>query len=135
MPGDSFFDSNVLLYLADPDLKKAVHARSLLALGGVISVQVLNEYASVAQRKFKHGWELIAYTIEGFREALTVEPVTIADHELARSLSERHKLPFYDAVIAASALNAGCDRLWTEDLHHGLILEGRLTIQNPFRAP
>lgn len=133
MPGANFFDSNVLLYLADPNLKKAIHARSLLTLGGVISVQVLNEYASVAQRKFQHSWDLIAYTIEGFREALTVEPVTIADHELARRISERHKLSFYDAVIAASALNAGCERLWTEDLHHGLVLDGRLTIENPFR--
>ena len=49
--GDVFFDTNILLYLISEDITKADRAETLLALGGVISVQVLNEFAAVALRK------------------------------------------------------------------------------------
>ena len=52
---------------------------------------------------------------------------------LAIRLAARYQFAFYDALIVASALEAGCETLLTEDLTHGQIIEGRLTIQNPFR--
>ena len=50
------------------------------------------------------------------------------------ALAERYGLSIYDAMIAASALHADCDTLWSEDLHDGIVLDGRLRIANPFRA-
>jgi predicted nucleic acid-binding protein len=49
-------------------------------------------------------------------------------------LAERHDLSTWDAMIAAAALHANCDTLWSEDMQDGLSLDGRLRIVNPFRA-
>ena len=134
MPGVSFIDSNVLLYLADQDAVKSDRARVIIGAGGVISVQVLNEFANVARRKLGRSWGHVRENIWQLRELLAIKPITIDDHDLGRDLAERYRLAFYDAVIAASALNAGCERLWTEDMHDGLVLDGRLRIANPFTA-
>jgi len=51
------------------------------------------------------------------------------------ALAERYGLSIYDAMIAASALHADCDRLWSEDMQDGMLIEQRLRIANPFRVP
>lgn len=53
MRTETFFDTNVLLYLLSGDAAKADRAETLVAAGGVINVQVLNESASVASRKHR----------------------------------------------------------------------------------
>ena len=63
-----------------------------------------------------------------------MKPVTIATHEQGLAIAERYGLPTFDAMIVASALDADCDQLWSEDMHHGLVVETRLRIENPFRA-
>ena len=131
---DSFFDSNVLLYLVDSDASKAMRAEVLVAGGGVISVQVLNEIAHVAQRKARLDWNQTHLLLDGLRDLLVVRPLTAAVHDAGLALAERYRLSVYDAMIAASALDAGCTTLWSEDMHHGLSIEGRLTILNPFRS-
>ena len=68
------------------------------------------------------------------RGLLTVHPLTIEIHETGLALAERYGLSTYDAMIAASALHAGCNKLWSEDMQHGMVLEGRLRIVNPFRV-
>ena len=68
------------------------------------------------------------------RELLTVHPVTVDTHELGLALAERHDLAIYDALIAASALLAGCNKLWSEDMQDGMAIDRRLRIVNPFRA-
>jgi predicted nucleic acid-binding protein len=50
------------------------------------------------------------------------------------ALAERYGLSVYDAMIAASALDAGCDTLWSEGLQDGMVMDGKLRIVNPFRA-
>jgi predicted nucleic acid-binding protein len=62
-----------------------------------------------------------------------VHALTVEMHETGLDLAERYNLSTYDAMIAASALHAGCDRLWSEDLQHGMTLNGSLRIANPFR--
>ena len=130
MPG-SFFDSNTLLHLA-ADPAKAARTRALLAQGGTISVQVLNEVANVALRKFRLTWPDTHELLATLRTLLTIHPVTIETHESALALAERHNLSLYDATIAAAALLAGCDTLWSEDMQHGMTLERRLRILNPY---
>lgn len=60
-------------------------------------------------------------------------PPDVATHNEAVNLATRDGIAFYDALIVASALGAGCDVLLTEDMQDGRVIEGRLTICNPFR--
>jgi predicted nucleic acid-binding protein len=129
----SFFDSNVLAYLASGDTDKADRAEAILAEGGVISVQVLNELANVARRKMKLSWSETRDFLSLLRAHLTVHPVTVETHEAGLALAERYNLSVSDALIAAAALQAGCDRLWSEDMQHGMVLEKELRIVDPFR--
>ena len=132
MPGN-FFDTNVLVYLA-VDPQRAGRVRELLDLGGTISVQVLNELANVARRKMQFSWERTQTLLSQIRQLLTVTPVTVPVHETGLRLAERYQLSIYDGMIVAAALGAGCDTLWSEDMQHGLLIDSRLTIVNPFRA-
>ena len=60
------------------------------------------------------------------------EPVTLKTHETGLALAERYRLSVYDAMIAASALLAGCNRLWSEDMQNGLVIDRQLRIVDPF---
>ena len=131
MPG-SFFDSNVLIYLASGDAVKADLAERVVADGGSISVQVLNEITNVARRKMRLSWTQTHAFLSMLRSLLSVHPITIDVHETGLALAERYGLSTYDAMIAASALLADCDRLWSEDMQDGMIIEQRLRIANPF---
>jgi predicted nucleic acid-binding protein len=133
MPG-SFFDTNILIYLASDDAAKADRAESIVREGGTISVQVLNEVANVARRKMQLSWQETRGFLSSLRELLTVHPITVDTHELGLALAERHRLSIYDALIAASALLAECDRLWSEDMQDGMAIDNRLRIVNPFRV-
>jgi predicted nucleic acid-binding protein len=133
MPG-SFFDSNVLVYLASQDSAKADRAEAVLDDGGAISAQVLNEIANVARRKMRMSWQETRGFLDSLRGLLAVHPVTVETHELGLELAERYNLAIYDAFIAASALLAECDRLWSEDMQDGLAIERKLRVVNPFRA-
>jgi predicted nucleic acid-binding protein len=132
MPG-SFFDTNILLYTTSSDAAKADRAEQLIALGGTISVQVLNEIANVARRKMRFSWQRTHLLLSEVRQLLSVVPVTLGLHEAGLALAERYRLSVYDGMIAAAALDSGCDTLWSEDMHDGLVIDGRLTVVDPFR--
>ena len=134
MPG-SFFDTNVLVYLASGDPVKADRAETAIADGGAINVQVLNELANVARRKMRMSWTDTHSFLSMLRGLLTIHPITLEAHETGLVLAERYGLSIYDAMIAAAALHAGCDTLWSEDMQHGMVLDDRLRIVNPFRQP
>lgn len=131
-----FLDSNILIYAAlQPDERTAA-ARLLLTKSGRISVQVLNEFASVARRKLRRPWPEIETAIADMLMIFpNPTPLTLATHEAARRLAARYGFAFYDALIVASALEAGCATLLTEDMQDGLLVETRLTIRNPFLQP
>jgi predicted nucleic acid-binding protein len=131
MPG-SFFDTNILLYLASDDPGKADRAEQLIADGGMISVQVLNEIANVGRRKMRMSWEEIHGFLAMVRGLLPVVPMTVETHEAGIALAERYGFSTYDAMIAASAILSGCDTLWSEDMQHGMAVDDRLRIVNPF---
>ena len=113
---------------------KADRAERLIGAGGIISVQVLNEIANVARRKMGMSWTQTHAFLSTIRGLLPVQALTIDVHETGLVLAERYGLPVYDAMIAASALHADCDTLWSEDMQDGIVLEGRLQIVNPFRG-
>jgi predicted nucleic acid-binding protein len=134
MNGKAFFDTNILVYtIGQHDTRTAI-AESLLGAGGIVSVQVLNELAAVMQRKLRMPWEEIAEALVAVR-VLCPSPTSLTSetHDAALDLARRHGWHIYDALIVAAALQAGCSTLFTEDLQHGRVIDGRLTIVNPFR--
>ncbi len=133
MPG-SFFDTNVLLYMASADRLKAGRAERIVGRGGAISVQVLNEVTNVARRKMRLSWPDTHAFLSLLRGLLSVHPITLETHKTGLMLAERHDLSTWDAMIAAAALHANCNTLWSEDMQDGMALDGRLRIVNPFRA-
>jgi len=130
----SFFDSSVLLYIASREPAKAERAENLIAVGGTISVQVLNEIANVARRKMQMSWDDTRTFLSLLRGVLSTSPITVETHERGLEIAQRYGLSVYDAMIAASALLAGCETLWSEDMHDTLLIEGRLRVSNPFRV-
>jgi predicted nucleic acid-binding protein len=129
----AFLDTNVLLYLFSGDAAKADRAEELASAGGVVSVQVLNEFVAVARRKLDMTWGDVAEAVSVVQQACAVEPLTVEVHNEARRLAEAHQLAWYDALIVASALAAGCSTLYSEDMQHGMRIGKGLTIRNPFR--
>lgn len=126
-----FFDTNVILYLLD-DGPKANIAEGLLESTGVISVQVLNETLVNCIRKAGMSWQQAGDFIAGIRQLCRVVDLTAEVHDIGTALGERYGFSVYDAMIVAAALLSGCDRLYTEDMQDGLLLEGRLRLVNPF---
>lgn len=128
----SFLDSNIILYLLSADVVKADKAEAIVAGGGVISVQVLNEVTSVCRRKLKMPWGDIEAVLAAVKSACKVIPLTIATHETAVKIAQRYDISFYDANICAAAILSGAKILVTEDMQDGMSIDG-LIIQNPFR--
>lgn len=132
MPGN-FFDTNVLIYLATDDQRKADHVEFLLRAGGVVSVQVLNEITNISRRKYAMSWKDTFTTLSTVRSYLTVIPITVEIHESGLRVAESYGFSIYDSFIVAAALAAECDTLWSEDMQDGMVVDGRLRIINPFR--
>jgi predicted nucleic acid-binding protein len=130
---DHFFDTNVLLYLLSADAGKADRAEVELSGGGVVSVQVLNEFASVTSRKLNMSVAEMRESLAVIRAVCKVVPVTEETHDKGLEIIERYGLAVYDAMIVASALLAGCSTLVSEDMQDGQVLDRRLTVRNPFR--
>ena len=131
--GDRFFDTNVVLHLLSSDHGKADRAEEVLAEGGVISVQVLNEFASVATRKLRMPLAEVRETLAIIRAVCRTVPISEDTHDKGLELAERYGLSIYDGMIVASAQLAGCRTLLSEDMQDRQVIEGGLAIRNPFR--
>jgi predicted nucleic acid-binding protein len=129
-----FIDTNIVIYAFTADHRNE-RALALLGKGCAISVQVLNEFANVALRKLGMSWTELDDALALIRTLCpAVLPLDIDAHLLAMEIAKRHKLSIFDALVIASALQGGCEILWSEDMHHGLVVENRLRIANPFRT-
>jgi len=131
-PTNSFFDTNLLLYLFSSSAKKADTVESLITEGGTISVQVLNEFAAVARRKLNMTIAEISETVDTLTQTLKVVPLTLDIHRRGLELADRYGYSVYDAMILAAALDSGCTQQLTEDLQHQQRIESTLDIVNPF---
>lgn len=128
----AFLDTNILVYAFSTD-PRAGTASALLDPINRIGVQSLNEFALVARRRMGMDWGAVHAAIDRLLWLFpTPEPLTLAIHDVGLRVAERHGFRIYDAMIVAAALAAGCDTLWSEDMHHGLVVDDRLTIRNPF---
>jgi predicted nucleic acid-binding protein len=134
MDDRAFFDTNVFVYALVQDDPRSDEAEKLIAEGGTVSVQVLNEFAAVVRRKTKMPWDEVRFAIENIK-ALCPDPlpVTLDTHGEALAIAEGYGYKIYDALIVASALEARCTILYSEDMQDGQVIDKSLTIRNPFR--
>lgn len=128
-----FFDANILFYTIGEHEARTPTAEALLANGGLISVQVLNELAAGARRKLRMSWPEVTDALDAIRILCPGPiPITAEIHDAALRLAGQHDFHIYDALIVAAALEADCVTLYSEDLQSGQVIDGRLTIHNPF---
>jgi predicted nucleic acid-binding protein len=134
MSGKAFFDTNILIYLYSGDEpEKRDRSRVLVAeTSGVISLQVINELANVLHRKFHIEYIFIAPVVGEMKDSFLIMDVTIETVRSALALGVKYKYSYFDSLIIASAMEAGCSVIYSEDMQHGQVIEGELTIQNPF---
>lgn len=130
---DKFFiDSNICLYLFDKDRSKAVIAEKLFTDDAIISTQVLAEVANVLVKKFSFSKKDAVETIRFIKNKVDVQPITPVVIEIASGIYTRYSFSFYDSMIIAAALNAGCSILYSEDLQTKQVFDKKLTVVNPF---
>ena len=127
-----FFDTNVFLYLLSGDNEKAACVEAIVSKGGTISVQVLNEFASVSSRKIGMTYAEIREYLVTIRAVCDVRPLTVETHLLGLDIAEKYGFSFYDSLIVSAALLADCTTLYSEDMQHGQKIENRMVIANPF---
>ena len=136
MRDEAFFDTNVLIYAVALDDPRNARAEELLSSGGTISVQVLNEFVSVARRKILMPWRDVRRALDAFRVLCPSPlPITVEMHGAALKIAEKQGCGIYDALVLAAALEAGCAILYSEDFQDGQTIDGQLTIRNPFAQP
>jgi predicted nucleic acid-binding protein len=126
-------DTNVLVYChsySEPDKQEI--AMNFFALYPVISTQVLSEYINVIKRKLKLPKDEIMDICLQNIELCILQPVSITTLKYARNLIDRYDFQLFDSIVVASALEANCHILYSEDLHHGLVVDNRMKIINPF---
>jgi predicted nucleic acid-binding protein len=133
MRGERFLDTNILIYAFTTGDRRCAPAEALLAEGGVIGVQVLNEFTNVARSKLRWEWPQLDAALEVIAELMEpARPLTTDIHAHALQMARTSTLSFYDALIIAAAADAKCSVLFTEDMQHGRKFGG-VTIENPFR--
>lgn len=136
MPDKVFLDTNILVYLySSTEVEKQKIAQMCvdqLSELGWISTQVLNELNNVLYRKFSLPYDVILSVMaemESYFQIAVVSPSTIRQ---ALLLGERYHYSYFDSLMLASALELGCDVLYSEDMQSGQKIEGQLQIINPF---
>ena len=127
-------DTNVILYaLNDADLVKKRIALTIVSNIPIISSQLLSEAINVCRRKWKYdkGRQIeVAEFLLTNCQFVSVGKQTI---ELAHELIKRYDFQYFDSIIVAGALEANCTILYSEDMHHDLLVEKQLHILNPFK--
>jgi predicted nucleic acid-binding protein len=128
----AFADTNIPLYALDVDAEKRKKALALLRGNPVISVQVVNEFISVATGKIKLARPQINRLARVMMKRCEVVTMDAAMVKEAIALGERYQLSHWDSLIVDAALRANCDTLYSEDMQHGQLIDGRFTVINPF---
>ncbi|MFM9851488.1 MAG: PIN domain-containing protein [Sphingomonadaceae bacterium] len=128
----AFLDTNIVIY-ATIDDRRTDRALAILVDPFHISVQTLNELTNVMRKKLKRDWIEIEDALAAIAlRSVAVHPILPSTQLHAISIAKRHNFSIYDAQVIASALEAGCDTLFSEDMQDGMVIENGLTIRNPF---
>jgi predicted nucleic acid-binding protein len=135
MNAKAFLDTNIIVYAFSTTDRRAPAAHDLLKRGGLISVQVLNEFVRIARSKLGMSWDESIRALVAIRSLCpVVTPLTLDLHEAALLIAQRFGYGIFDSLIIAAATEGRCDILYSEDLQHNQNIGG-LRIVNPFLAP
>jgi predicted nucleic acid-binding protein len=136
MNDNVFLDSNILVYsYSNSEIQKQEIARRLIAdSNSLISTQVLQELCNIVTRKFKFSYEQAAIAIKESCQNNSLHINTEDTVLQACQVAGRYGFSFFDSLIVAAALESGCTVLYSEDMQDGQIIEGKLTVKNPFKA-
>jgi len=129
-----FFDTNLLVYLYSTDPKSAIIENLIRAHFDhiCVSTQVLNELYSVLTRKHLKTKEETQTIINDLIENYTIYCLDEQCIKRGIAIHIQYHFSYWDSLIIAAAFEAGCTTLYSEDLQHKQIIEGTLTILNPF---
>ncbi len=130
----AFCDTNVLIYaysVSEP-LKAETANSVLFAQPTTISTQVVNEFVNTCLKKLQLHDEVVKQAVLELISNFQVTNFTTNTQLKAIDLKTRYKLQYYDSLIVATALENDCDILYSEDMQHGLVVDNRLKIINPF---
>ncbi len=135
MTDKTFIDTNILVYLSSKDeIKKNATTKLVYKLSNVvISTQVLGEFSNVAFRKKVLSNEKLIEYINHFSKSFDIAIITEATIISAITIKGKYKFSLWDSLIIASALETECKILYSEDMQHNQVIEGLLTIINPFK--
>ncbi len=134
MPGKAFIDTNIVIYALGPISSRTRAASLLFVDNPVISTQVLSETANIANKKFKMSLPDIRRLITTLESICQVEIIFPPTITVALDLMEQYRFSWFDSLILATALQAGCHTLYTEDLQHNQTIHGQLKIINPLSS-
>lgn len=128
-----FLDTNILLYaFSAQDKKKHEIAKTLVLSEAVISVQVINEVTVNLLKKFNFTEEQVQSFIESSYDRYEIAGLTNEVFSKASNLRKSYMLSYYDSIIVATSLIEDCTILYSEDMQHGIFIDDRLKIINPF---
>ena len=135
MSGDSFIDSNIWLYaFMDESSPKHALAKTLIERNNVVlSTQVVNEVCNNLIRKAGYTESEIQQTIRNLAAVYPILDVTLPIIRQASVLRVAYRLSYWDSLILATAQDAGCSVVYSEDMQDGLRI-GALTLRNPFKT-
>lgn len=139
MSDRTFVDSNVWIYalVLRPGEEDRHHcARNLVdaPVRRTISEQVIAEVSFNLLRKAGMSDDRLLPVVESFYTRCRVITPHLGIHRSAQVLRKRYQLSYWDSLIVAAALDSDCATLYSEDMHHGLLVDNRLTIINPFKT-
>jgi predicted nucleic acid-binding protein len=132
MPAKAFIDTNIVIYALGPNSAKTSLAAPLFISTPTISTQVLSETANVALKKLALPLSETRKLLSRLESMCRVELIVPATMHRALDIAGQYGFSWYDSLIVATALEAGCDTLYSEDLQHGQVIDGTLTVTNPF---
>lgn len=132
-----FLDTNIIIYaFSEDEVEKQSVALGLLDRQDdnvLISKQVINELANILLKKFKLSSNQVEAAVLELDTIVNIVDFDLSTQIKALHIKDKYNLQFYDSLIIATALENRCTILYSEDMHHDLLIENRLKIINPFK--
>jgi len=134
MRDNVFLDTNIFVYLysEDEQAKQSVAFNILEELNCITSTQALNEFCSVCLRKLKIPNHIVQIAVEEIVESCQLCFIDMEVIQKALKINDKYDYSYYDCLILASAILNDCKYLYSEDMQHNQLIDGRLKIINPF---
>ncbi len=136
MSAKAFLDTNIIIYGYSQDEPDKQHRARKCAQANEswISTQVLNETVNTLKRKFSLDYHQIGAVVDELSQQYQLAIVSLDTIRKALNIAQRYQYSYFDSLIIASALEVGCDRLYSEDLQDSQKIDNTLLLINPFRG-